>query len=1053
MRNENRLLTTLLLVLMAYALNGQTEQPLVNSETVIEEENGMLVVEAEHFYRQTLNGSRSWHRHSKVDQPKVWSDADGTHLAGASGNAYLEVLPDTRTTHGDELIAGLNFSNRPGLLAVVHYKVYINNPGRYYVWVRAYSTGTEDNGVHVGLDGEWPESGQRMQWCEGKNAWTWGSKQRTAEVHCGVPHQIYLDIEKAGIHEIAFSMREDGFELDRFLLTTDRDFKPEEANITPSEPLHSVTLPPALPAVDQDRPVQPDIYNAVLALGQGIKLMRAIHFPIQQTSFYKDRQWLAIDPQKAKRETTVNAFPFATGSYDLVFLGVGENDGQSSYEVKVNGKAIGQFTAPLSEYSFEEGIKYIDLWENISVGKGDQISVRSEVGSKDGEEFSRARWGGIAFTPVGSGKELLAHLKDFSTRRNVGQAMNAEPAVAIGKTYQVVEKRDFGLVFSDPNQRKADGQGTVTVSGELKRWHKVTLDMEGPFAHELDATPNPFTDYRMTVVFTHESGSPSYTVPGYFAADGNAGQSSADQGRIWRAHLSPDKIGTWHYKVEFLQGEYVALTDVPWSELRAPYHGIKGSFEIAETDKGGRDFRSKGRLEYNGKHYLQFKGSGEYFFKAGTDAPETLLAYEDFDGTYTLKTPLKTWNKHARDWRDNDPTWQGEKGKGLIGALNYLAEKGVNAISFLTYNSGGDGYNVWPFIKHDEKYRYDCSKLDQWQLVFDHAQQRGLHLHFKLQETENDDHKSGEKVRVVESLDGGQLGPQRRLYLREMIARYGYALALNWNLGEENTQSIRQRRSMAKYISDLCPYPQNIVIHTFPNQQGEVYPSLLGDQSKITGASLQNSWNQVHRKTLQWIKASDLVGKPWVVANDEQGSASQGVPPDPGYDGYDVNTISYDIHDIRKQTLWANLMAGGAGVEYYFGYKLPENDLLCEDFRSRDQSWNYCSIAIDFFNKSGLPFWEMQNRNDLIGNATNDKEKFCLAATGNVYLVYLAYARSTSIDLQDVQGNFSINWFNPRNGEKGLAGSVTNIEGGGIRHLGDPPSDAEEDWLAIIVKN
>ena len=36
-------------------------------------------------------------------------------------------------------------------------------------------------------------------------------------------------------------------------------------------------------------------------------------------------------------------------------------------------------------------------------------------------------------------------------------------------------------------------------------------------------------------------------------------------------------------------------------------------------------------------------------------------------------------------------------------------------------------------------------------------------------------------------------------------------------------------------------------------------------------------------------------------------------------------------------------MAGGAGVEYYFGYSLPENDLLCEDFRSRDRSWDFAA--------------------------------------------------------------------------------------------------------------
>ncbi|MEO7599274.1 MAG: DUF5060 domain-containing protein, partial [Opitutus sp.] len=75
--------------------------------------------------------------------------------------------------------------------------------------------------------------------------------------------------------------------------------------------------------------------------------------------------------------------------------------------------------------------------------------------------------------------------------------------------------------------RQPHGNASVTVAGELHPWHKVTLNLAGPFAAETDTSPNPFTDYRCDVTFTHESGSPSYTVPGYFAADGDAANSSA----------------------------------------------------------------------------------------------------------------------------------------------------------------------------------------------------------------------------------------------------------------------------------------------------------------------------------------------------------------------------------------------------------------------------------------------------------------------------------------------------------------------------------------------
>ncbi len=46
---------------------------------------------------------------------------------------------------------------------------------------------------------------------------------------------------------------------------------------------------------------------------------------------------------------------------------------------------------------------------------------------------------------------------------------------------------------------------------------------------------------------------------------------------------------------------------------------------------------------------------------------------------------------------------------------------------------------------------------------------------------------------------------------------------------------------------DLDPYHHQIVIHTHPGEQEIVYTDLLGDASKITGASLQNDWNQTHK--------------------------------------------------------------------------------------------------------------------------------------------------------------------------------------------------------------
>ncbi|KAA1243387.1 Ig-like domain-containing protein [Aquimarina sp. RZ0] len=182
------------------------------------ERNGVAAVEAEHFASQSKTDKRKWYTFDQNNSDGPKPDPDGLHKNGSSGGGYLEILPDTRVTHGDPL-NGDNFSNTPGKHAIIDYKVKFSSAGKYFVWVRAYSSGSEDNGVHVGINGTWPESGKRLQWCAGKNQWTWESKQRTDANHCGEAQRIFLNVPSAGVHTISFSMREDGFEMDKFVLS------------------------------------------------------------------------------------------------------------------------------------------------------------------------------------------------------------------------------------------------------------------------------------------------------------------------------------------------------------------------------------------------------------------------------------------------------------------------------------------------------------------------------------------------------------------------------------------------------------------------------------------------------------------------------------------------------------------------------------------------------------------------------------------------------------------------------------------------------------------
>ena len=571
------------------------------------------------------------------------------------------------------------------------------------------------------------------------------------------------------------------------------------------------------------------------------------------------------------------------------------------------------------------------------------------------------------------------------------------------------------------------GQG-ANLSGELKKWHRITLTFTGPDTGE-NAEPNPFLDYRLDVTFT--KGKKRYLVPGYYAADGNAAQTGSAAGNKWRVHFVPDEQGTWNYSAIFAQGRDIAIRAFTGGKSFAV-----GKFDIGPSDKVGRDHRAKGLLKYVGKHYLQFAETGEYFLKGGADSPENFLAYADFDGTYDageLKRQgeatgaefLHGYNPHVRDFAPGEPTWKNGKGKGMIGALNYLAFKGMNSVYFIPYNiDGGDGKDVWPWTSPDEKFRFDCSKLDQWEIVFSHMDKLGLMLHIITQEQEND-----------QGLDGGELGPQRKLYYRELIARFAHHLALVWNLGEENTNTTAQQKAFCRYIKDLDPYDHPVVAHTFPKKIAEVYEPLLGYEY-LDGPSLQT--NDTHAQTVKWIDCSASAGRQWFVSMDEIGPAHTGVKPDKD---------DYWHDEVRHKHLWGHLMAGGAGVEWYFGYKFAHNDLNCEDWRSRDHMWDLTRYALEFFHEY-LPFTEMAHHDEL----TSVRNDYCFAKVGQIYAIYLPSGGTTSLDLGNSSATFTVRWYNPRTGGPLRSGTVGTIAGPGSVAIGHPPRDISKDWVAMIER-
>lgn len=600
------------------------------------------------------------------------------------------------------------------------------------------------------------------------------------------------------------------------------------------------------------------------------------------------------------------------------------------------------------------------------------------------------------------------------------------------------------LILSQLSCQQAE---TVNNLGEFKQWEPIQLDFEGPRLSET-SLDNPFLNYKLAVVFTHKD--TSYVVRGFYAADGIAAESSADSGRVWQVRFAADRPGTWTYEASLMKGEHIAVN--PQIQATAiEISNSSGEFTVVSNDRSSSEFYKNGRISVNSGYFF-FDNTKQYWLKMGANSPENLLAFEDIDGTYRMKAEkregeaeandkIHSYQNHRKDWTTADLSWQNGKGKGLIGALNYLSDKGMNVAYFLTLNILGDGKDVWPYEDPSDFSRFDVSKLEQWNLIFTHMQDKGILLHIVLQETENE-----------LMLDEGNTGPQRKLYLNELIARFGHHPGLIWNLGEENgpasfspnAQNDTQRKAMISHLKSNDPYKHPVLLHTHSHEPAreDVLSQILGFKA-LDGLSLQVDNREEAAKVVEiWKKNSLKHGHHWLIAMDEIGlwhTAALTDSLDPGH------------QTLRGDVLWGTLLSGAAGVEWYFGANYPHNDLSSEDWRQRDQLWDITKHAKVFFTEH-LPFWEMQPDHQLLGKGPS----FCFKKTSEVYALYFPNDDAFSIDLSGDNTTFTVQWYDPLKGGELQEGSVQRIEGGQHVSLGLPPAkkskNDKNDWVVLLKK-
>jgi hypothetical protein len=282
-------------------------------------------------------------------------------------------------------------------------------------------------------------------------------------------------------------------------------------------------------------------------------------------------------------------------------------------------------------------------------------------------------------------------------------------------------------------------------------------------------------------------------------------------------------------------------------------------------------------------------------------------------------------------------------------------------------------------------------------------------------------------------LDDATLGIERKLFYREMIARFGHHNALQWNLSEEYDLALDlgpdRVKEFAQYIQDTDPYDHPITVHNQGRGPDPGWLPFLGD-ARFSTTSLQTYQNTAKwgERVEKWRRLSHVAGRPLPINMDEFLEA-------------DLD----NIETIRKEVIWATYLSGGH-LEVIMGSKLGT-----EDFRSLDDLWQWVARA-RLFVEANLPFWEMEPDDlSVIGAGDARGGPQCFSKPGQAYAIYYPVADQTgSLTMWRAGGQFEQRWFNPRTGT--FVGPPRRFAPKGMQQIGPPPSDPQDDWAVLICR-
>ena len=345
-----------------------------------------------------------------VIQPEnehTWTE---TSASGASGSV-MDVTPN---------LGILRNRNYVGESPRMDYPIQFNRAGVHYVWLRGLAPSGFDDSVHVGLNGVETPSADRIAFFSSSLGWR-------ANTLDGVVATI--NVPSAGEHTLNVWMREDGFRLDKIVLTSSSSYVPTD-NGPPESPRGASFV------------FADDVLRFTFAEGdttpaQQMTSLSTTDDQMVAFTLSDDQPWLDITPVSGGTPSVdlsviVNPTGLAAGVYQGEITATGAEAGAGSMTVEV-------YVAPA-----------LPLTRNFSSGGTSEFTFVSQSGDANA-------WfvGGGDLVQNGVSSATLHSFADVYTRGRLAVLNNTEGLVDFRASVEVVQTAtdteqqglDVGLVF------------------------------------------------------------------------------------------------------------------------------------------------------------------------------------------------------------------------------------------------------------------------------------------------------------------------------------------------------------------------------------------------------------------------------------------------------------------------------------------------------------------------------------------------------------------------------------------------------------------------------